>query len=130
MPPALFLLFNHRFTAPQEADARVTLGIEAIVPLPPNLQVIWSQVPADLPGLVAYLRPILDWLASQAPAGDYVFIQGDFGATYLLVRFALERSLIPIYATTRRRAREEPQADGSVKMTHHFQHQTFRRYGV
>jgi hypothetical protein len=56
--------------------------------------------------------------------------QGDFGATYLMVRFALEQGLIPIYATTRRKAREESQADGAVKLTHHFQHQTFRKYGV
>jgi hypothetical protein len=126
----LFLLFNHRFTQEQGAQAREQLGITDILPLPGELQRRWGQIPPELPGLQDYLAPLTDWLARQAQPGDYVLIQGDFGATYLMVRFALEYGLIPVYATTRREAHEMVQPDGSVRLTHTFRHQQFRRYGV
>jgi hypothetical protein len=126
----LFLIFNHQFTDPQEADARTSLGIQRIASLPPHLQELWSSIPPDLPALQDYLEPIRQWLTGQAKAGDFVLIQGDFGACYLLVRFAMKQGLIPVYSTTQREAEEELQPNGSVKLTHHFQHQMFRRYGV
>lgn len=130
MPPNLFLLFNHRFTAAQHNAAQEQLGVRKIITLPPELQQLWSQIPPELAELATYLAPIRDWLAAQALVGDYVLIQGDFGATYLMVHFALNHDLIPVYATTSRLATEEHLPDGSVKMVHHFQHQIFRRYGV
>ncbi|HAY20616.1 MAG TPA: hypothetical protein DCY27_00280, partial [Desulfobacterales bacterium] len=86
-------------------------------------------IPPDLLELTGYLKPICSWLVGQATPGDYVLIQGDFGATYLMVRFALEHGLIPVYATTSRQALEEHLPDGTVKLLHYFQHQMFRRYG-
>lgn len=130
MDTDLFLIFNHRFTAAQETAAHTQLGVARIVPLPLELQALWGQIPPDLLEIRDYLKPLQDWLAAQARPGDYVLIQGDFGASYLMVRFAFEHHLIPVYATTRRQTVEEPQPDGSVKMTHHFQHQIFRQYGV
>ncbi len=130
MPPSLFLIFNHTFTAAQEQAAAGQLGVGEIVALPPELQALWSQVPPELPELRHYLQPLCRWLAAQAQPGDVVLIQGDFGATYLMVNFALAQGLIPVYATTRRQAREDHLPDGTVKMVHHFQHQMFRRYGV
>ena len=47
----------------------------------------------------------------------------------IIVGFATEIGLIPIYSTTRREALEEHGEAGSVKMTHRFEHQRFRRYG-
>ncbi|MGQ9921969.1 MAG: CRISPR-associated protein Csx20 [Desulfobacca sp.] len=130
MPPSLFLLFNHTFTPVQEEAAVAQLGVGAIVALPAALQALWSQVPPELPELRPYLQPLCQWLAQHAQPGDYVLIQGDFGATYLLVNFALAQRLKPVYATTVRQASEETLADGTVRMVHHFQHRLFRRYGV
>ena len=127
--PTLFLLFNHQFTPAQYQAAREELGVLQVVSMPPPLQDLWGQIPPDLPALAPYLQPLQAWLAARAAPGDYVLIQGDFGATYLMVRFALEHGLIPIYATTSRQAREEHLPDGAVKMVHYFQHQRFRRYG-
>jgi hypothetical protein len=45
-----------------------------------------------------------------------VLIEGDFGACYLMVRFALEKGLVPLYSTTRREAEERYDADGSVRL--------------
>ncbi len=130
MSVTMYLVFNHRFTTGQEAAARGQLGVGRFAPLPPDLRDLWGQVPPDLPELLPYLAPLRQWLAAQAARGDYVLVQGDFGATYLMVRFCLEQGLIPIYATTRREAREEHRPDGSVRMSHRFQHQMFRQYGV
>ena len=130
MPPNLFLLFNHTFTPAQAQAAAAQLGVGEIVPLPAALQAMWSQVPADLPELRPYLQPLRQWLDRHAQPGDYVLIQGDFGATYLMVTFAMARRLKPIYATTERQASEATLADGTVRMVHHFQHRIFRSYGV
>lgn len=125
----LFLIFNHNFTRQQEEDARNSLGIQHIVELPESLKSLWKQIPSDIPEIASYIQPIKDWLLSQAQSEDYVLIQGDFGACYLMVRTAFENGCIPIYATTKREAIEDYQPDGTVKMIHQFKHQRFRQYG-
>ena len=125
----LFLIFNHTFTPEQAADARQTLGVETIVSMPDAVRDSWGQIPPDRSAISDYLEPVRTWLADQARPGDYVLVQGDFGACYLMVRFAFDADLIPIYATTRREADETVQPDGSVTLTHRFRHVAFRRYG-
>lgn len=129
MVSTLFLVFNHTFTPAQEADARASLGVERIEPMPAAEGAVWGHVPADAPAIYAHLAPVRGWLRNSARPGDYVLIQGDFGACYLMVQFALESGLHPIYATTKREATEETQADGSVRLTHRFRHVRFRWYG-
>lgn len=130
MPASLVLLFNHQFTADQEEDARKNLGISNFLHLPPELREMWGNAPPDLPGLHDYLEPVRQWLTGHAVPGDYVLIQGDFGATYLMVTFTLEKGFVPVYATTQREAAEEILPDGSVKLTHRFRHTRFRKYGA
>ena len=127
--PSLFLIFNHQFTPDQEADARRTLEVTRFIPLPEELQEQWSNVPPDFTALTDYLKPLHDWISVQAQAGDFVLIQGDFGACCLMVNFALENSLVPVYSTTKREAEEEYGQDGSIKLTHRFEHRIFRKYG-
>ncbi len=129
MSGTLFLIFNHQFTEKQEGHARMTLGVERIVTLPEDLLELWSQIPPDLPALSGYLEPLQTWLLANTGRGDFVLIQGDFGACHLMVEFAMQYGLVPIYSTTRREAQEEQQADGTVKLTHHFEHRRFRKYG-
>lgn len=129
MDRALILLFNHQLTPNQELDARRNLGITRVVEPPENLRELWANVPPDPAELYAYLGPLKLWLTANASPDDYVLIQGDFGATYLMVAFAFEKGLIPIYSTTEREATEELQPDGSMKLTHRFLHKRFRKYG-
>jgi hypothetical protein len=125
----LFFLFNHTPTAAQYADARRTLGVEHFIEPPEHIQSLWRQVPPE-PGCIAeYLAPVNEWLTEQARPGDFLLIQGDFGATYLMVNFALENGLVPIYSTTERQALERHGPDGSVQLSHTFRHCRFRRYG-
>jgi len=127
---SLYLIFNHRLTFEQEQAARESLGVDQTISLPSELKDLWSDIPPDIPSLTHYLNPIQDWLSIQAEKNDYVLIQGDFGACYLMVNFAFEHGLIPIYSTTQRHAVEEHNPDGSVKLVRQFRHQIFRKYGV
>jgi hypothetical protein len=129
MAPRLYLLFNHRLTAEQQQDAHASLQVTEIVQPPAAIQDLWRQIPADLAAIDAYLRPVREWLAAAASKGDYVLIQGDFGACFLMARFAIEMGFIPIYSTTRRQAVEQSRPDGTVKLLHHFRHRRFRTYG-
>lgn len=126
----LFLIFNHEITSLQEEDARENLGVNRIVDLPPDLKKLWSQVPPDLPEIFSYLEPVKEWLSRHAKQKDFVLIQGDFGACFIMVRFAFEKRLVPVYSTTRRDAAEGYGESGTIKMTHQFQHRIFRKYGI
>lgn len=128
--PSLFLLFNHRITQKQEEAAHNALRVDRIIAPPSDLKKIWRQVPPELPEIHQYLAPVRRWLKEKAHSGDYVLIQGDFGATYLMVLFAFQEGLIPIYSTTSRNAAEENKEDGSIELRHNFYHRIFRRYGV
>ena len=130
MAENLFLIFNHQLTREQEADALGGLGTRRIIELPADLRELWGDIPPDLPALGEYLVPFREWLTSEAEPGDFVLVQGDFGACYILVSFALALGCVPIYSTTRRVASEEMQNDGSIRLVHHFEHRMFRRYGL
>lgn len=124
----MYLLLNHSVTECQKQDAR-NLGVDHVVPLPEGLGRVWENLPADADRVNDLLTPIKQWLAENATEGDYVLIQGDFGATCIMVNFAFEKSLIPIYSTSPREALEEHRPDGSVKLVHNFKHRLFREYG-
>jgi hypothetical protein len=125
----MFLLFNHTITDAQIIDARKSLGVEKVIEIPNDLKVIWANIPPELECVCCYLEPVKTWLAMTAHAGDYALIQGDFGATYVAVRFAFKQGLIPVYSTTHREAEEEIQSDGSIRLVHRFEHYKFRKYG-
>jgi hypothetical protein len=126
--PQLFLFFSHQLTPEQQTDAEQRLGIDRFRALPAELQAQWSQVPAELDRVDAYAQPLWAWLAAEADPGDYVMVQGDFGLTYATVRKALELSLVPVYATTRRESSEAVTENGEVKKTLTFRHIRFRPY--
>ena len=60
--PDLFLIFNHEITPLQEEDARRSLGFTRIIDLPPDLKILWRQIPPDLPEIFFYLEPVMEWL--------------------------------------------------------------------
>jgi len=126
----IFIIFNHSLTDIQETDARDHLGVERIISPPGELQSLWRQVPADFEGIDGYLAPVKDWLSVQGRPEDFVLIQGDFGATWIMVNHAFKLGLVPVYSTTERLAEETITGDGAVRLVHHFRHRRFRRYGA
>ncbi len=124
----LFILLNHTLNNQQKQHARQK-GIEKFIALPPDLQKIWHNIPPMQDELYSLLTPIRQWISENASSGDFVLVQGDFGATFLMVKFAFEKKLIPVYATTVRNAVEKQLDDGSVSMEHIFNFCMFRKYG-
>ncbi|MBW1956902.1 MAG: hypothetical protein JRI83_14580, partial [Deltaproteobacteria bacterium] len=94
------------------------------------LKELWRDVPPELREIGPYLEPIKAWLDARAKTGDYVLVQGDFGACFILVEFCMKRGLVPVYSTTSREAEEVRRSDGAVEVKHVFRHRRFRRYGV
>ncbi len=126
---SLFLIFSHEMTRLQMEDAERSLGIINIIEMPDNLRELWKQIPPIPAEINDILEPLRQWLGHSAHPLDFVLIQGDFGATWLMVDFAFKQGLVPLYSTTIRKAEEALHPDGSVKTEHVFQHQIFRRYG-
>jgi len=115
-------------TAAQEEDAHASLGVACIIAPPDAIQTLWSQVPPDIGDLCPSLASVFVWLAEQAKPGDFVLIQGEFGATCLAVRKACRLGLIPVYSTTSRHAVEEHLPECRVEIRHVFSHVRYRSY--
>lgn len=125
----LLLVFNHTLTQAQHDAALRELEMTEFVTPPPSLQQLWSSIPPDAGALLPLLDPLYAWLEDVGEAGDYILIQGDFGACFLLINQALRLGLVPIYSTTVRQAVEVHLDDGRVRMEHTFKHVRFRKYG-
>ncbi len=121
------LFFSHRLTPDQEEDAKKSLGVEEFVYLPPHLQELFSNVPAELENLGEYIKPFIEYLLQNARSGEYILLQGEFGLIYRLVETSKALGLIPVYATTKREVIEEKRGEEVVRVSR-FKHIRFRRY--
>lgn len=130
-PKNMFLMFNHSLSKDQDTDAQNIWGTQLqFIGLPTQLKALWAQIPGDKKELFDTLAPFRTWLEKESCPNDIVLIQGDFGATWLMVQYALNNNLVPVYSVTVRQAREETTPDGTVKTTHFFKHRMFRIYGI
>lgn len=127
MPKRFYPIFNHTLTQAQIEDAKGSFGIEEMVPLPEDLQSLWSNLSPDMERLMPYLDPLLSHIDRHISSGDVALVQGDFGATCLVVRHIKARGAIAVYATTRRSVVEK-HIDGKVVKTSIFEHVRFREY--
>jgi hypothetical protein len=123
----LFLLFSHKLTEQQVADAKKSLGVEEFVYLPTEIQKLWSSIPPSLDELNAYLTPIVEYIDSYAKTEDIFLVQGDFGACFDIVSYLNERGFDAYYATTSRKTVEKL-VEGKVVKTSVFEHVRFRKY--
>ena len=123
----MILLFSHTLTSEQKEDAQKCWGIDAFVSLPMELQKLWSSVPAELEEINSYLEPIQAFLMQELKPNDIVLIQGDFGATYAMVRLVKSLGARAMYATTKRNVVEK-ELDGKIVKTSVFEHVRFRKF--
>ncbi len=124
----MLLLLSHKLTEDQREDADNNLNISEFVPLSPDLQQLWMNIPPTKSLLIDYLKPFRKWVSENSNSGDYVLIQGDFGAAYSMVNYAFSIGLIPVYSTTEREVVERQMQDNTVKSERVFKHKMFRRY--
>jgi hypothetical protein len=127
--PDLFLLFNHLLTDSQADQARQELGVENITVPPDDISSCWANIPPEPASIRNVLEPVFSWIDTNISAGDYLLVQGDFGACYLVLEHISNCEIVPVYATTRREAVEQRMDDNTVRLTHTFRHVRFRIYG-
>ncbi|HIP59235.1 MAG TPA: hypothetical protein EYH01_02265 [Campylobacterales bacterium] len=125
----LYLLFNHKLTQEQEKNAYETLSIEKVIYFPEELLNIWRNISPEVESLSELLEPIIVFMDREFSHGDYLLVQGDLGATYLIAERAKQLNITPLYATTKRVATENI-VDGKPIKTSIFSHVRFRAYGV
>jgi len=123
----MFLLFSHKLTDAQVLDAQKSHAIDEFVELPNNLKQLWGSFSPYAKSIKPSLREIIDFLDKNATKDDCVLIQGDFGATTLMVSYSLKAGLIPLYATTIRNS-NDIKKDGKIIKTSIFEHVQFRKY--
>lgn len=129
--PTLHLILSHSLTPEQKADARQNWGIDQFQVLPPDLQALWSNVPPTLEELTPYFAPLLEWISEHLTWKDYLLVQGDFGAVFLVVEYCRAFNYgTPLYATTLRQTQESLNEDGSVRIERVFKHVRYREYGI
>ena len=123
----MILLFSHKITKEQRADAKKSWGVDEFVSLPSDLQSLWSSVPATLEDIKEYLEPIREFLTQNLAKDDIVLVQGDFGATYMMVSVVKSLGGTALYATTKRNVVER-ELDGKIVKTSVFEHVRFRKF--
>lgn len=120
----MFVLLSHTITEQQKADAASMFDIDSFEMLPTD---VWSQIPAGHESVEGSLVSLKQKILEESTTGDFLFVQGDYGATYNMVQFAKEIGIIPVYATSVRKACEV--VDGEkIKTVREFEHIRFRKY--
>ncbi|MDI6604043.1 MAG: CRISPR-associated protein Csx20 [Thermoanaerobacteraceae bacterium] len=124
----MFLIFSHQLTDLQKQDACLNLNISEFIYLPDNLQRKWLDISPYEETLSLFLQDLLDWLKINAKKDDYVLVQGDFGAVFLVVDFCFKNELVPVYSTTKRQIVNEETEGENVNISRVFSHVRFRKY--
>lgn len=125
--PKTFCLLNHELTQKQIAELSERFASKEIVYPDEKLSKFWSQIPPE-ENNAGIIKEVVLWLKNNARAGDVFIIQGEFGSTFTLVDYALKSGLIPVYATTRRIAKETREGE-TVRREYIFEHVCFKKYG-
>lgn len=120
----LFILMNHEILPEQRLEAENNFGITDFITIG-NEE--WSQINPSDESVIMSVKYYKILLKQKSKKGDYLLIQGDFGATYHLIRFAKSIGLIAIYATTKRIIIEK-KIDGKIITKREFKHERFRKY--
>ncbi len=123
----MFLLFSHNLLQEQREEAMVNYGVKEFVSLPSDLQKIWSNIPVEVENIRPVLKSIFSFLNNNFSKGDLIFIQGDAGASYLMVKYSKKNNFIPVYATTKR-VSVEKEIDNKIQKKSIFKHIRFRKY--
>lgn len=124
----LFLLFSHKLTNEQIKDAKASLEVQRILYLPKKLQMIWSDINPQGELAVDKLNRVATWLSKKSKTGDYVLIQGDYGAVFYIADYCFRKKLIPIYSATKRKSKDCKQKKGKIIKRSCFKHVCFRQY--
>ena len=120
------LVFSHQLTENQEKELNGEYNVKQIEKLPENLQNIWSNVTIG-ESYKENLEKIKEYISKNFHIGDILVIQGNWGYTYNLVKWAIENEYLPVYSYTERNV-EEIKDGEDVKKISYFRHVKFLKY--
>lgn len=120
------LVFSHEMTENQEKELNEVYNVEKIEKLPKDLQEIWSNVSIEN-NYKENFEKIRKYVEENFNENDVILIQGNWGYTYSLVKWSIEKGLIPVYSYTERNV-EEIKDGENVKKISYFKHVKFIRY--
>lgn len=121
-----FCLLNHILTQKQLDELKQKFGSTEVVYPEESLSTQWAQIPSEESN-ADIIASVVSWLKRNAERGDFFIVQGEFGSTFTLVDFALKNALVPLYATTRRVAKEFRSGE-TVRREYVFEHVCFKEY--
>ena len=124
--PKAFCLLNHALTQNQIAELKERFDITEIVYPSEELSKKWAQIPPSRELDFSIVKSVVEYLNS-ASTGDILIIQGETGASFMLVDYALKKHLVTIYAVTARVSKEVAAGEQVVKQNV-FEHVCFRQY--
>jgi len=122
----IYCLLNHELTSKQKEELFPEYGANNIIYPPAAVSALWAGIPTDKELTKVHFEPFTAWLRDAKP-GDVLILQGEFGATFALTDFALQKGLIPVCAVSKRVSREIREGE-VVRKTNDFEHICFRRY--
>lgn len=125
--PNVLCLLNHELTEKQRIELSNGYAVDEILVPPPALKTLWASIPTGESLSRSIFSPIVHWLGDTSRSGDYLVIQGEFGATFFLIEYAFAQHLIPLHSVTKRIAQETRVAE-IVYRSYVFEHIRFRRY--
>lgn len=120
------LLFSHQLTGNQEKELVENFKVKKIVSLSSELQEIWSNVSIK-ENYKENLEKIKKYIEENFNENDVMLVQGNWGYTYNIVKWSIEKKLVPMYSYTERNV-EEIKDGENVKKISYFKHVKFIEY--
>lgn len=120
------LLFSHQLTENQEKELVQNFKVKKIVSLSSELQEMWSNVSIKK-NYKENLEKIKKYIEENFNENDVMLVQGNWGYTYNIVKWSIEKKLVPVYSYTERNV-EEIKDGENVKKISYFKHVKFIEY--
>ena len=120
------LLFSHQLTENQEKELVENFKVKKIVSLSSELQEMWSNVSIK-ENYKENLEKIKKYIKENFNENDVMLVQGNWGYTYNIVKWSIEKKLVPVYSYTERNV-EEIKDGENVKKISYFKHVKFIEY--
>jgi len=126
MERKVLVLFSHQLTENQEKELVENFKVKKIVSLSSELQEMWSNVSIK-ENYKENLEKIKKYIEENFNENDVMLVQGNWGYTYNIVRWSIEKKLVPVYSYTERNV-EEIKDGENVKKISYFKHVKFIEY--
>ena len=120
------LLFSHQLTENQEKELVENFKVKKIISLSSELQEMWSNVSIK-ENYKENLEKIKKYIEENFNENDVMLVQGNWGYTYNIVKWSIEKRLVPVYSYTERNVKEIKDGE-NVKKISYFKHVKFIEY--